>query len=81
MQITLYPAGLNYSGPMYGTEHSPSAGAEDMRQALRLLESALARHKSLPPGPAGQDAARDAFVRSLEMLRSEADALRRALAG
>ena len=52
---------------------------EDQRRALRLLEAALARHGSLPPGPAGQDAARDAFVRSLAMLRAEADALRRAL--
>ena len=65
---------------MYGSEHSTSPGAEDMRQALRLLEAALSRHKALPPGPAGQDAARDAFARSLEMLRAEADALRRALA-
>ena len=52
-----------------------------MRQALRLLDAALERHKSLPPGPAGQCAARDAFAGSLQMLRSEADLLRRALAG
>ena len=51
-----------------------------MRQALPLLDAALARHTSLPPGPAGQNPARDAFAHSLEMLRAEADALRRALA-
>lgn len=65
---------------MYGSEHSPSSEAEELRHALRLLEAALARHRFLPPGPSGQDAARDAFARSLEMLRAEAEILRRALA-
>ena len=51
-----------------------------MRQALRLLDAALARHADLPAGPSGQSAARDAFAHSLEMLRAEADQLRRALA-
>ena len=51
-----------------------------MRHALRLLDAALARHKSVPSGPSGQHAARDAFVRSLEMMRTEADFLRRSLA-
>lgn len=65
---------------MYGSEHSPSFEEGQMRQALRLLDAALARHRSLPPGPAGQCPARDAFARSLQMLRTEADLLRRALA-
>jgi len=65
---------------MYGSEHSPPSDEDQMRQALRLLDAALERHKSLPPGPAGQCAARDAFAVSLQMLRSEADLLRRALA-
>jgi hypothetical protein len=50
-----------------------------MRQALRLLDAALARHADLPPATAGQSAARDAFAHSLEMLRAEADHLRRCL--
>jgi hypothetical protein len=65
---------------MYGSEHNPSSDEDQMRQALRLLDAALERHRSLPPGPTGQCAARDAFARSLQMLRTEADLLRRALA-
>ncbi|MDB5956893.1 hypothetical protein [Ramlibacter sp.] len=65
---------------MSESEHSRRSHVAEMRQALRLLDAALARHKLLPPGPVGQDAARDAFAHSLHMMRDEADILRRALA-
>lgn len=66
---------------MYESGHSGVPSREDIRQALRRLEEALARHEShLPPESQDVDLPLQMLHRSVRLLREEADRLRTLLA-
>lgn len=66
---------------MYESGHSSVPSPEEIRQALRRLEDALARHEShLPPESQDADPPLQILHRSVRLLREEAERLRALLA-
>jgi hypothetical protein len=66
---------------MYESGHSGFPSREDIRQALRRVEEALARHaRHLPAESGAADPPLQILQRSVGLLREEADRLRTLLA-
>lgn len=66
---------------MYESGHKQRPTREELRAALARVEEALARHEPVQADPdGGEDVALSVLRRSVQLLKEEADRLRRALA-